>query len=40
MYSTSDDQIKEDGMCKPCSVDGETRNAYTILVGIAEGKRP
>jgi hypothetical protein len=40
MYSTSDDQIKKDGMCKPCSIDGETRNAYTILVGNAEGKRP
>jgi hypothetical protein len=27
-------------MSRACSTNGETRNAYTILVGYLEGKRP
>jgi hypothetical protein len=27
-------------MGRACSTNGETRNAYTILVGKPEGKRP
>jgi hypothetical protein len=27
-------------MCRACSTNGETRNAYRILVGKPEGKRP
>jgi hypothetical protein len=30
----------EDEMGRACSMNGETRNAYRILVGKAEGKRP
>jgi hypothetical protein len=32
--------IKEDEMRRACSTNGETRNAYKILVGKPEGKRP
>jgi hypothetical protein len=32
--------FKEDEMCRACSTNGETRNAYRILVGKPEGKRP
>jgi hypothetical protein len=27
-------------MARPCSLNGEKRNAYRILVGKPEGKRP
>jgi hypothetical protein len=33
-------QIKEDAMDRACSTKGESRNAYRILVGESEGKRP
>jgi hypothetical protein len=33
-------QVKEDEMGGTCSRHGEKRNAYRILVGKAEGKRP
>jgi hypothetical protein len=33
-------QVKEDDMGKACSTNGEKRNAYRILVGKPEGKRP
>jgi hypothetical protein len=36
----SNDQDKEDEMGKACSTNGEKRNAYRILVGKPEGKRP
>jgi hypothetical protein len=32
--------VKEDEMVRACSTNGEKRNAYRILVGMAEGKRP
>jgi hypothetical protein len=32
--------LKEDEMGRACSTNGETRNAYRILVGKPEGKRP
>jgi hypothetical protein len=34
------DQVKEDEMGRACSTNGEKRNAYRILVGNPEGKRP
>jgi hypothetical protein len=34
------DQVKEDEMSRACSTNGEKRNAYRILVGMPEGKRP
>jgi hypothetical protein len=34
------DQVKEDEMGRACSTNGENRNAYRILVGKPEGKRP
>jgi hypothetical protein len=34
------DQVKEDEMGRECSTNGENRNAYRILVGKPEGKRP
>jgi hypothetical protein len=35
------DQVKEDEMGRfSCSTNGETRNAYRILVGKPEGKGP
>jgi hypothetical protein len=33
-------QVKEDEMGRTCSTNGEPRNAYRILVGKAQGKRP
>jgi hypothetical protein len=33
-------QVKEDEMSRACSTNGEKRNAYGILVGKPEGKRP
>jgi hypothetical protein len=27
-------------MCRACSTDGEEKNAYRLLVGKPEGKRP
>jgi hypothetical protein len=35
-----DDKIKENEMGGACSMYGEMRNAYKILVGKPEGKRP
>jgi hypothetical protein len=32
--------VKEDEMGRACSTNGEKRNAYRILVGNPEGKRP
>jgi hypothetical protein len=32
--------LKEDEMGRACSTNGEKRNAYRILVGKPEGKRP
>jgi hypothetical protein len=32
--------VKEDEMGKACSTNGGKRSAYTILVGMPEGKRP
>jgi hypothetical protein len=32
--------IKEDEMGRACSTNGERRNAYRILVGKPEGRRP
>jgi hypothetical protein len=34
------DQVKEDEMGRACSTKGEEKNAYRILVGNPEGKRP
>jgi hypothetical protein len=34
------DQVKEDAMGRACSTNGEKRNAYRILVGKPDGKRP
>jgi hypothetical protein len=42
-YNTDDDdddQVKEDEIGRACSTNGETKNAYRILVGKPEGKRP
>jgi hypothetical protein len=33
-------QVEEDEMGRPCSMNGEKRNAYRLLVGKPEGKRP
>jgi hypothetical protein len=33
-------EIKEDEMDRACSTNGVNRNAYRILVGKPEGKRP
>jgi hypothetical protein len=38
--SNYNDQVKEDEMGRECSTNGEKRNAYRILVGKPEGKRP
>jgi hypothetical protein len=35
-----DDQVKEDEMGRACSTNGEKKNAYRILVGKPEGRRP
>jgi hypothetical protein len=32
--------IKEDEMGRACSMNGEQRNAYRVLVGKLQGKRP
>jgi hypothetical protein len=34
------DQVKEDEMGRACNTNGEKRNAYRIMVGMPEGKRP
>jgi hypothetical protein len=34
------DQVKEDELRRPCSTNGERRNAYRLSVGKPEGKRP
>jgi hypothetical protein len=34
------DEVKEDKMGGACSTNGEKRNAYMLLVGKPEGKRP
>jgi hypothetical protein len=33
-------QVKEDEIGRACSTNGEKRNAYRLLVGKPEGKRP
>jgi hypothetical protein len=33
-------QVKDDEMGRECSTNGSKRNAYMILVGKPEGKRP
>jgi hypothetical protein len=33
-------QVEEDEMDRPCSTNGEKKNAYRLLVGKPEGKRP
>jgi hypothetical protein len=33
-------KVKDDVMGMACSMNGEKRNAYKILVGKPEGKRP
>jgi hypothetical protein len=33
-------RVKEDEIGRECSTNGETRNAYRILVGKPGGKRP
>jgi hypothetical protein len=33
-------QVKEDEVGRACSTNGEKRNAYTILLGMPEEKRP
>jgi hypothetical protein len=37
---TYNDQIKKDEMGRACSTNGAKRNAYRVLVGKPEGKRP
>jgi hypothetical protein len=39
MYNKNN-QVEEDEMGGPCSKNGENRNAYRLLVGKPEGKRP
>jgi hypothetical protein len=34
------DIVKEDEIGRACSMNGDKRNAYRILVGKPEGKRP
>jgi hypothetical protein len=34
------EQVKEDEMGRACSTNGAKRNAYRILVGKPEGKKP
>jgi hypothetical protein len=34
------DHVKEDEMGRACSTKGEKRNAYMLLVGKSEWKRP
>jgi hypothetical protein len=36
----SNDHVNEDEMGRACSTNGEKKNAYRILVGKPEGKRP
>jgi hypothetical protein len=35
-----EDLVKTDEMGRACNTNGEKRNAYRILLGKAEGKRP
>jgi hypothetical protein len=37
---TYNDQVKEDEMGRTCSTNGEKQNAYRLLVGKPEKKRP
>jgi hypothetical protein len=39
ILSVRQGSVKEDEMGRGCSTNGETRNAYRILVGKPEGKR-
>jgi hypothetical protein len=39
LHNSWNDQVKEDGMGRACSAHGE-KNAYEILLGKPEGKRP
>jgi hypothetical protein len=40
MYVLRIDEVKEDEMGRACSTNKARRNAYRILVGKPEGKRP
>jgi hypothetical protein len=40
MNKTTKHSAMEDEMGGPCSTNGEKRNAYRLLVGKPEGKRP
>jgi hypothetical protein len=40
LFAKYNDQVKEDKMGRACRLTGEKRNAYRILVGKPEGKRP
>jgi hypothetical protein len=37
---SQNDHVKEDEMGRACRTNGEKRNAYRILVGKPDGKRP
>jgi hypothetical protein len=39
-FSPKNEQVKDDEMGRECSMNGEKRNAYRILVGKQEGRRP
>jgi hypothetical protein len=39
-YYCAGDKIENNGMVGACSVDGEGRGVYKVLVGKPEGKRP
>jgi hypothetical protein len=39
-FRNKNDQVKEDEMGRACSTNRETKNAYRIMVGKPEGKRP
>jgi hypothetical protein len=40
LYTIVNNQVKEDEVSGACSPNGEKRNAYRLLVGKPEGKRP
>jgi hypothetical protein len=40
LHNTYNNQVKENDISRACSTNGEKRNAYRILMGTPEGKRP